>query len=246
MKTLRKLWRGIPRKARIAIHICVIFLSLIALYTFFGAPTLSAAQAFRRYEKANMVGPAQILGTVKLEEGYGSYRQMLIADDGDAISLFFYDHAAHEDPKLIYREKTGDLTVLGAPYPTDARTRKTNCFYPIFLFDEYPEAVRAELELTLSAEYFGEGFEKTYSLTAQRSNPGYFKFLLRTYNRSGLGVEGYAIQVMALISGYEGKSFRDWSVPVTVKLYNEADELICERSLEITSVMTQAHATATQ
>lgn len=241
MSQIKDFWRKIPRKGKICIQLVCIAFCLVAIYTFIGAPVFSVEAQFRRYEKSNMVGPSEILGTVNLERGYDSYQKMLIADDGDGIIFYCYDHVELDDPALIWRKKTGDITVIGAPYPTDARTRMIRSQYPVYVFDDYPEAVRAEMELTLTANYFNEAFEKTYSLTAKRTNPGYFQFILGTNNRYGLGIEGYAIQGFALISGYEGKYYRDWSVPVTVRLYSETGKLLCERSLEITSVMTQAH-----
>lgn len=241
MSGIIKFWHRIPRKGRICIQIICILLCCLAIYTYIGAPVFSVEAQFRRYERSNMVGPSEILGTVNLETGFDSYQKMILADDGDGIIFYCYDHVELEDPQLIWRSKTSDITVLGAPYPTDARTRKIKSQYPVFVFDNYPDAVLAEMELTLTAEYFGESFEKTYTLTSKRTTPGYFQFILGTTNRRGLGIEGYAIQMFALISGYEGKYYQDWSVPVTVRLYNEANELLCERSLEITSVMTQAH-----
>lgn len=241
MNAIVKFWRKIPRGVRIGINLLGIAICILAVYTYVGAPTSSVEADFRRYEKSNMVGPSEILATVNLETGFDSYQKMIIGDDGDGVVFYCYDHVEQDDPVLIYREKTGDITVLGAPYPIDARTRMIKSQYPIYVFDNYPDAVRAEMEVTLSAEYFGESFEKTYSLTANRVNDGYFQFILGTTNRRGLGIEGYAIQLFALISGYEGKYYRDLSIPVTVRLYNDSGKLLCERSLEVTSVMTQAH-----
>lgn len=238
---LTKFWQKIPRSVRICINLLGITACLLALYTYFGAPTFSVEKDFRRLEKSNMVGPSEILATVNLESGFDSYQKMIIADDGAGIIFYCYDHVDQDDPVLIYREKTEDITVLGSPYPINTRTRMFKSQYPIYVFDEYPDAVRAEMDVTLSAEYFGETFEKTYSLTANRVHPGYFQFILGVTSRRGLGIEGYAIQLFALISGYEGKYYRDLAVPVTIRLYNDAGKLLCERSLEVTSVMTQQH-----
>lgn len=241
MNAIVKFWRKLPRALRICINLLGIAGCFLALYTYVGAPTFSPEKDFRRMEKSNMVGPSEILATVKLESGFDSYQNMIIADAGDGVVFYCYDHVEQDDPVLVYREKTGDITVLGAPYPIDARTRMIKSQYPIYVFDDYPDAVRAEMDVTLFAEYFGESFEKTYSLTANRVNPGYFQFILGVTNRRGLGIEGYAIQLFALISGYEGKYYRDLAFPVTVRLYSESGKLLCERSLEVTSVMTQAH-----
>lgn len=241
MKHLTQYWKRIPRGLRICINLLGIILCLLALYTYLDAPTFSVETLFRRYEKANMVGPCEILGDVRLEAGFDSYQRMLIAEDDSGVAFFCYDHVDGDDPKLIYRDKTGDITILGSPYPKESRLRTIKCQYPIFVFDDFPDAVRAEMDITLTAEYNGQSFEKTYSLTAYRSSPGYFQFVLGFTDPGGIGIEGYAIQTVALLSGYDGKYYQDLSFPVTLQLYDDSGRLICERSLEIVSVMTQAH-----
>lgn len=241
MSEVKRFWLRIPRPLRVLIQAIGIIDCLLAVYTYVGAPVFSTEALFRRYEKSHMVGPSVILGDTPLETGFDSYQRMLIAEQEDGILFFCYDHVEKEDPALIYRKKTGDITIIGAPYPTKARTRMIKSQYPVFVFDDYPDAVRAELEITLTSQYFGESFEKTYTMESRRQNDGYFQFILGTTNRNGLGVEGYAIQTFALISGYEGKYYRDWTVPATVRLYNNTGKLICARSVDIASVMTQAH-----
>lgn len=242
MNAIVKLWQKLPRGLRICINLTGIAACLIALYTYIGAPTFSVEKDFRRAEKAHMVGPSEILGQVRLESGFDSYQQMIIADDGEGISFYCYDHVEGDEPALIYRQKTGDITVLGAPYPAGSRMRTIKAQYPIFVFDSYPDAVRAEMDITLFAEYLGESFEKTYHLEATRMNSGYFQFILGITNRHGLGVEGHALKLCALFSGYEGKFYRDMAFPVTVRLYNESGKLLCSRESSISSVMTQQHS----
>lgn len=245
MKKLKKIRTQIPRKFRLCILALGLTGLILTLYTFIGAPTLTIEQRFRRAEKAHLVGPSQILGYTELEtDFYGGYWNMLIADDGDGITFFCYAYSESDklsQTELIYRKKTGDITVLSAPFPQDNRDQTTFAKLPVFVFDDYPEAVRAELDITLNALYKETYFTKTYSMTSNRENPGYFQFALTSANLEGLGVEGYAIQVLTLISGYGGRSIPTSSIPATVRLYDGDDRLICERDLEITSVVEQAH-----
>lgn len=245
MKKPKKLWNRLSRPNRIWILVLGIICLLLMLYTFTGSPSLTIEPQFRRAEKAHLVGPSDILGYTELETDLrGGHWNMLIADDGEGVIFYCYaysDPSKIRDTELIYRKKTGDLTVLSAPYPQDDRTGLTTAALPVFLFDEYPEAVRAELDITLSITYRGEFFEKTYCLSSVRENPGYFQFTLSTANLQGLGIEGYAIQVLTLISTYGGRTMPDVSFPAAVRLYNSENELICEESLEITSVVQQAH-----
>lgn len=241
----KSIWKRTPRKYRLPILWLMLAAVLLALYTFANSPTLTVEQEYRRAEKAHLVGPAKILGTTKLETIIPSYENMLIADDGAGIIFFCYDYAA--DPyyfnqtELIYRKKTGDITVLSAPFPNDSREHTTIAALPVFVFDNYPEAVRAELDITLQASYSGEDFENTYALKSVRKNQGYFQFTLGTANPQVLGAEGYAIQLLTLISGYGGRTIPNTAIPATVRLYDAQDQLICEQSVEITSVVEQAH-----
>lgn len=241
----KSIWKRTPRKYRLPILWLVLAAVLLALYTFSGSPTVSIEQRFRRAEKAHLVGPAEILGSVELETDIPSYQNMLIADDGEGILFFCYNYAADlyhfDQTELIYREKTGDVTVLSAPFPNESREHTNVASLPVFVFDNYPEAVRAELDLTLSVTYKGKLFEKEYHLKAKRTQPRYFQFTLGCINPSGLGAEGYALQIFTLLSGYGGRAIPNTSIPATVRLYDAQDKLISEESLEITSVVEQAH-----
>lgn len=240
----KNIWKRTPRKFRLPILGLGIAALALALYTFAGSPTLTLEQEYRRAEKAHLVGPARILGTVELETDFLSYWDMLIADDGDGIIFFCYnypDFAELDQTELIYRKKTGDITVLSAPFPNESREHTTVAKLPVFIFDEYPEAVRAELDLTLNTTYDGKNFQKHYTLKSRREVSGYFQFTLGSVNPEGLGAEGYAIQVFTLISGYGGRSMDDYSIPAEVRLYDADNQLICEKTLEITSVVEQAH-----
>lgn len=239
----KNIWKRTSRGFRIAVFCMGIALICAALYTFSNGPTLSLEQEYRRAEKAHLVGPAEILGTEELETAFPSYWNMLIADDGEGIIFFCYDydHSKLDQSELIYRKKTGDITVLGAPFPNEGREKTTVAKYPVFIFDNYPEAVYAELDITLRVNYDGERFRKTYQLHADRKNSGYFTFTLGSVNPEGLGAEGHALQVFALISGYGGRSFPELTIPATVRLYAADKTMICERTLEISSVVKQAH-----
>lgn len=245
MRKPKTLWNRLKRPYRIWFLILAISLVLLMLYTFSGSPSLTIEPQFRRAEKAHLVGPSEILGYTELETDLrGGHWNMLIAEDSEGVTFYCYgysDPSKIRGAELIYRKKTGDLTVLSAPYPQDDRTESTIAALPIFLFDEYPEALRAELDITLSTTYKGESFEKTYQLSSVREQPGYFQFSLSAVNLWGLGIEGYAIQVLTLISGYGGRTMPEISFPATVRLYNGNDELICETTLEITSPVRQAH-----
>ena len=58
---MKRLWLKIPRKIRVFINILCIILLISAAYILLGCPALTPTQAFRRVEKSNLVGPAEII-----------------------------------------------------------------------------------------------------------------------------------------------------------------------------------------
>ena len=232
MNTVRTLWKKLPRTVRSSLYILLSLAALAAIYTFLGAPA-SAETQFRRAERAHMVGPGEILGTVDLEAELGSYRKMLLAETEEGVILYCYDHPAYQDTELIYREKTGSVTLLCAPYPDGSREYQVNPRVPVVLFDRYPDAVRAELDLTLSTLYMGQPFEKTYCLSSPRENSGYFLFYIVTHSPQGLGLQGIALQRFAMISGYRDP---DMTASATVRLYDAAGTLIAREDTQVRSI----------
>ena len=156
-----KLWKKLPRTLRGLVWMLLSLAAAVAIYTFLGAPVFSLEAQLRRAERAAMVGPGKILGQVDLEEGFGSYGKMLLAETPEGVIFFGYDHYFSEAPELVYREKTGDLTLLCAPWPNENREQQTTAFLPVVLFTDEARAVRAEAELTLTVAYRGQTFEKS-------------------------------------------------------------------------------------
>lgn len=250
MKRIKRLWLNIPRKTRIAINLLAIFLLCFALYIFLGCPTFTPEQRYRRAERTHMVGPAKILGIYDSESP--GYQYVLVADEGDGVIFYLYSDVRGSKENLYYREKTGDLTVLAAPnipaYSSDAQVLNL----PVFLFDNYPEAVRAELEFTLSETVNDVYFEKTYRLESTREEDGYFHFNIHaeapgTYtdeygfeHSNELGAEAIVLSQFSQMCGY-ADSFNLRPQPITVRLWDEKDELILEEEILVHCVAGQAH-----
>ena len=140
MKKLIKYWQKLTAKQQVCIHLVSILLLVCLIYVFLGCPPLTAENAFRRAEKASMVGPATILGQCQ-PAGYDC-DALVLGQDMEGVYLYVMNRWSPENSELIYRKKEGSLTVLAAPgdtlYQYEVRAR-----IPLILFDSCPSAVRA-------------------------------------------------------------------------------------------------------
>ena len=240
MKNIRRYWQESSKKLRILLNLLLIAILIFALYTFISAPSFTREIQFRRTEKANLVGPSTILGD--MEGTFSEYDLLTLADDRTGVIIYAQDSRGRQETQLIWRKKTGPVTVLAAPDPTPYDGTVQEKMLTVLAFDSYPQAVRAEMELTLNASYYGTYSEKTYYLSSQREIPGVFRFDLHIHNSKGIGAEGYALHILMMISGSSGQNFIDSCFPVTVRFYDASDSLIGEETTFIMSVAAQAKA----
>lgn len=227
MKKLKNLWLRIPRKKRIAINFLVILILAFSVYVFCGCPAFTARQKFRRAEKANLVGPGEILGVYELENFGAAY--LVVADNGDTVSFYTSSNIPYAAENFVYRKKTGALTVLATPDYLTHTFLQGEVEIPVFLFDGYPEAARAELEFTLSTTLNDVYFEKDYLLESAREEDGFFHFTLPVTTREA---ESYAVQAFTALCGYRTTGYYS-SQPITVRLYDENGDLILEKEVTI-------------
>lgn len=252
MKWLQRSWLRIPRPQRAMFNILVILVLYFLIYYFLGCPPLTEEQEFRRMEKANLVGPGVILDTLDQEE-YSNCTFLTVAETENGI--IFYAKFALRPPTLSYREKTGDITVLSAPYAPGTAITDACPHLPVYVFDDYLKAVRAELELRVSNpayptnNLYGEypnpvAFDNTYRLEARREADGFFRFDIAVPEVSeDAQYHRYALFYLASICHSTVET--DASVPATVRLYDENGELVAERSLIIRSTAFETHTSHT-
>lgn len=250
MRKLKYAWQSIPRKKRIVINILAIAVLSFAIYLFLDCPAFTAEQRYRRAERAHMVGPAEILGIYDPEGS--NYQHVLVAEEQNAVIFYLYSDIQGSMEDLYYREKTGDLTVLASPNILPGSGDAQVLDLPVFLFDNYPEALRAELEITLCETVNDEHFEKTYYLESTREGHGYFHFNIHaeaegTYTDiygfempNELAAEGIVLRQFSQMCGYHD-SFNLRSQPVTVRLYDENDALILDEIIQVRCVSDMAH-----
>lgn len=238
MRKIRRAWKQSSKKLRFILYILIIVLLITSIYVFVSAPAFTSQILYRRYEKANLIGPAEILGIHQRD--FSVYDRILLAETEEGVVIFAESLETKESPQLIYRQKTGGLTVLAAPDPAPMDPYASEKKMTLFAFDSCPEAVSARMEFTLSAEYGGVPFEKTYTLESQRQIPGVFCFKLHALSRFYLGTEAYALQLLTMVSGYCGSNYFGLEFPVTVSFYDADGNLIRQESAVISSPATQA------
>ena len=247
---MRKLyWKNLPRPVKVLLLLIGAFITSLLLYIFIGAPPLSDEHRYRRAEKAHLVGPAEILDIIELTPPQaGSYERMLLADGGDYIVMYLWNTQNAYHDELVYRKKMGDVTVYAAP---------TNLWYyfswegtpeiklPIVLFDNFPKAVRAELDFTLRATLHGDSaFSKDYSLEAHRETPGYFCSYIHApgYSASDNDEGAVLASFSSFTSGEVSNSiYVTTAIPANIRLYNADDHLIHEETVMIRHLSAEAH-----
>ncbi len=245
MKMWKNPLRHLSRSLRVILNVLGTALLLFLFYLSIGSPAFTPEQQFRRGEKSNLVGPAKILNTVSLEDySYYPYDKLLLATSAEGVTLFCYDEEKLERNEFVYRKKMGDVTVLSFPGIRYSVDTATYVRIPIILFDSFPEAVRAEMEIELIEKYSDETeFQKVYTLESERDVSGYFLFTLSASNSEQLGREGRAIWQLTNISD---DNPLDTSVevafPITIRFYDQENKVICERSLVLRSPAGEAYA----
>ena len=260
MKTIKRLWLNIPRKIRIGINILMILLLVFAAYILLDCPAFTPVQQFRRLEKANLVGPAEIVEII--DPPNGDYDHILVADDGDGVILYRYDDFEYRWAwgGFLYRAKSDGITVFPAPNHNFFGADRYVMDVPILLFHDYPDAYRAELELTFDEgigvretrwesgeEVFIDYWEKTYLLETHSEIEGYFRFNLHAESAdwyvdeygmdrgTPLGKEGIALQTFCRMIDMN-RAYLQQYVNATVRLYDWDNNLIAEDHLTIRSV----------
>ena len=223
MKKLKTFWLTLPRPLRTGCNLLAIALLGLVLYILLGCPAITPVQQFRRLEKAYLLGPSEILEIIEVDADLYDY--LLVADDGDGV--IFYDSFWHNDfGGINYRKKTGSLTVLPAPEMYAFQEWAHVLDLPVYLFDDYPQAVRGEMEVTLG--------EIVYEMEAPRTGDGYFRFTLHAGDPMGteLGEIGNAIADFSTLTDYTVAYVDDY-VPVTVRLYDAQNTLVTEAQLTV-------------
>ena len=245
MKKLKEQRDKIPRPCRAITNLALALVIAIVFYVSIGSPPFSRAHQFRRTERANLVGPSTILFNDSVENYEYSY--LIVAETEHGVLTFATDDTW--PTRFHYCKKTGDITVVSAP---DGPFYWGETYFsfrlPVFVIDDHPEAIRAELEVSINGTLerkvngvkYVETLDQHFSDKSERGNDGIFCFSfdlpyidpLDEYGNwidVGHGADGFALDELA--STFSDHTFKTPTSTITavVRLYDASGTLIAER-----------------
>lgn len=255
MRKLRRALERIPRIARIGIDLLLSAVLLLGWYVASDCPLWGEEAAFRRAEKAALVGPSVPLDRLSMrsdwpDTGYNVFR---IGDDGDEI--LFYSIRIMQASRvgrflsdsLVCREKTDGilLTVPPTRFLSPFSAVSPNSV-PLLLFVDDPAAVRAVITITLS-----DGKELTMSQVRGEGSAALFgedewiagcvreRFFLFEHRLTSGEWDSDWIELMETNAGYPSVN-QQWSA--VIELYDKDNQLIRTVDYMIRSRAGDAHA----
>ena len=253
MKAIRRFWTNIPRQVRTGFNILIILYLLLTFYVSIGSPVFTLEQRFRRAEKAHLVGPGKIVDHTDWSL-YPEFTDMLVAETSDGVIFYGYwdQRYPYDDYDVFsYREKTGKLTFLAPPIMMFGWTfHDYDRTMPLYLFDDYPEAVRAGLDIRVVGRFQAdndryEDCNLEFGVSANRYADGVFRFLWDIYGHSEQ--QKGSAEILSEISTSGDTAFTstrahrlDSWAEITVRLYDADDNLIVEEKLVLRTVSGQA------
>ena len=244
---LKNLIRRIPRPLQAIVCTILVIGLAISYYIALGCPTFTFEQEFRRAEKVHMVGPSTIVDTLSHSE-YSEFDGLIVGETENGICFFgkYYNSSsdygnpfAKERYLLSYIRKTGELTIVAVPNVWGMFWGSTGfkTTLPVYLFTEESDAVRAEVEVIVSGSYSYRNendetiqcdFTHSFREEATRSDNGFFRFTFSADQEAGLHA---LYQLSDDTGGGPYAITSQTSYPATVRLYNEAGNLISEQSI---------------
>ncbi len=230
------------RKRKVIFNFILIAVLILLMYIFLGCPAFTPTQQFRREEKANGVGPAEILDTISLEE-YSylyPYDQMIIAESDHGATVFCYDSSNLRRNELTYRSFAKEETVFAVPSTTGYNfSSRKEASIPILVFDDVEAAQRAEMRIFVNVTGDAGNFQKEYFLNAERQTDGYILFTLSAMSDVQLGFEGTALNELTRVNA-------NVSVPVEISYYDRDDNLITMKKFSMRSIVGETKNTEKQ
>ena len=246
MKKLKHLQNKIPRPCRAVCNLVFSLAIAAVFYVCIDSPAFSQAHQFRRAERAGLVGPSTILFNDKIDKY--DYSNLIVGETEHGVLTYATDDGLQS---FNYFKKTGDITVISAPkgfFTWGSEYWEVDL--PVFVIDDHPEAVRAELALSVKGtfeynhnmEHIVQPLDQHFSDEAEREHDGIFCFTFNlpfidpldkygTWLDVGHGADGFALD--ALSHAFTNKGLRDFEGIITaiVRLYDESSKLIIEREL---------------
>lgn len=233
MKKMKLKQSRLPRQAKILRNLMIFAALLLLAYLLIGAPPLSEEALFRRIERQYIIGPAQILAIIDVQDinwwaPHHNYHRLVVAKSNYGITLMrILPRSSSPNVRLFYTERTGNVTLAFVPVSSwirDFHFDNEDLITSIIAIDNVPNAVRAELTLTLHNEFWD--FEREYTVTSEREYDGFFLFAIFH------PVDEYTIDQLHFLAEL-GRVWRSrmHSFPATIRLFDAAGTLIYEQEM---------------
>lgn len=204
------------RIQKIMIASLVLVCTLFSLFYTLNLPFLTPHMAFRRMEKRNLIGPAEIIATVDFE--HGPYDHIFIGESEYGYTFFEWrDSRDWDSATLNYVTKKEGVT-LYCTYRMYGSEDWSADWLPIFAFADNIAADSAKLTLTTTQE----GETVTYPLLAQRSEEGYFLFSWKTLD---LRAKDFWL-VQQHITGEYSYYILDGTATATIEFFDRNGDLL--------------------
>lgn len=236
---MKKWWKQRSHRSKVLLFLLLIMCMSFLIYLFIGAPALNWQHRYRRIEKAHFVGPGQILGYEEISGSFYDAAVVARTEDGAIITSMISELPYGE--LLYYLPMTGNLLVTAAPQvlrPNDIDFEEETL--TVFVVDDYPDAVRVELDLQLFWRQHpeDEGERPIFHLSARRRKEGYFRLDAPFESLDEDSVEWKALDLFSEYSRNVGWREARWVMPegacnATVRLYDSAGDLITEEKLTL-------------
>lgn len=199
------------RLRKILVYFLMLVLSATILYCLTEGRSFTSTMAFRRQEKINLIGPAEIIATIDFP--HGGYDHMMIGESEYGYTFYeWYDHSGWDDGVMTYIPRQKGATIHCTYYQYGS-AEYTQDWLPIFAFADHPGAVSAQLTLTTSQN----GETISYPLEADRSEEGYFLFVWKT-----MGIRGNDFRlIQQLIANQHREYILDGSATATLTLFDK-------------------------
>lgn len=227
----------IPRKTQVAINLLLILFFPLLIYVFVGGPAFTTEQGYRRAEKENLVGPGEILGIETIDGLFTD--TLVVAKTRYGVILYTENGNNYPVNPLVYRERTGDLMICGAPASLSTIVPPDGDDLTVILFDNYPDAVRAELDMEIFWEnaQTGKHYRYQYSLEGTRTNPGYIRMDYDVQWHDSLGIDDHPenTAIHQFVAHSRDGTYRApaGEFPATVRLYDQTGNLLHEEQMYI-------------
>lgn len=249
MRKIRNLIYRIPKPLRAFAGFLVICILVCLIYISVGFSSRSFEQEFRRVEQMNMVGPSTIVSQFDVNNSL-DFQELIVGETDEGVVFFsrikldYSNTGSRYSYAYYYREKSEDITVLAAPPPLHFMMGDK---LPVFVFDDYPEAVYAELTVTIDGvdSYTVDGvlqkkeYSKTFFAKNDRSADGHFMFTLEALVSDKYQIEQDALELFSEVCAnsvfLKENVLAVTDITAKVKLYDKDRCVVVEKVLNITA-----------